>query len=136
MMRAALTAAIARANDALDWIEARQGPLDPNGYARIETTVRVVREARMLDSEVFAEVERLTTALADMTADRDALSQRVARLEGTLRACRGIIHEGQHGGRPTDPEHQERCQRPACRRIHEVLLPPAAPGTGDQEAQS
>lgn len=32
-----------RANEALDWIEARQGPLPPTNYARIETDVRTVR---------------------------------------------------------------------------------------------
>lgn len=34
---------VRRANEALDWIEARQGPLKPDGYARIETTVQQVR---------------------------------------------------------------------------------------------
>lgn len=38
-----LASAIARANAALDWIEARQGPLPADGYARIETSVGVVR---------------------------------------------------------------------------------------------
>ncbi len=34
---------VRRANETLDWIEARQGPLKPGGYARIETDVRTVR---------------------------------------------------------------------------------------------
>lgn len=39
----ALASAIRHANEALDWIEARQGPLPGDGYARIETSVAVVR---------------------------------------------------------------------------------------------
>lgn len=35
--------AVERANEALDWIEARQGPLPADGYARVETTVAIVR---------------------------------------------------------------------------------------------
>lgn len=38
-----LAGAIAHANDSLDWIEARKGPLPEDGYARIETSVGVVR---------------------------------------------------------------------------------------------
>lgn len=34
---------VRRANEALDWIEARQGPLPATNYARIETDVRTVR---------------------------------------------------------------------------------------------
>ena len=34
---------VRRANETLDWIEARQGPLKLDGYARIETDVRTVR---------------------------------------------------------------------------------------------
>lgn len=41
-----LAEAVERANEALDWIEARQGPLREDGYARIETTVGVVRALR------------------------------------------------------------------------------------------
>lgn len=41
-----LAGAVERANEALDWIEARQGPLREDGYARIETTVGVVRALR------------------------------------------------------------------------------------------
>ena len=43
---ARLTAAIEHANQTLDWIEQRQGPLREDGYARIETTVGVVRALR------------------------------------------------------------------------------------------
>lgn len=38
-----LASAIRHANDALDWIEARHGPLPADGFATIETTVSVVR---------------------------------------------------------------------------------------------
>ena len=38
--------AVERANEALVWIEQRQGPLPADGYARIETTVGVVRALR------------------------------------------------------------------------------------------
>lgn len=38
--------AVERANEALDWIEQRQGPLPADGYARVETTVGVVRALR------------------------------------------------------------------------------------------
>ncbi len=41
-----LAGAIQQANDRLDWIEARQGPLPDDGYARIETSVGVVRALR------------------------------------------------------------------------------------------
>lgn len=34
---------VRRANETLGWIEARQGPLKPDGYARVETTVGQVR---------------------------------------------------------------------------------------------
>jgi len=38
-----LAGAIRNANDSLDWIEQRDGPLPDDGYARIETSVGVVR---------------------------------------------------------------------------------------------
>ena len=41
-----LEAAIEHANSTLDWIEKRDGPLPNGGYARIETTVQVVRALR------------------------------------------------------------------------------------------
>lgn len=41
-----LAAAIVRANERLDWIEARDGKLPDNNYATIETTVGVVRALR------------------------------------------------------------------------------------------
>lgn len=58
------------------------------------------------------------------------LRDRVAALERVARASQGIIHEGLHGGRPTDPEHQELCEMPACRRIRAALAA-AAPGDGE-----
>lgn len=42
----ALERAIEHANSTLDWIEKRDGPLSNGGYARIETTVQVVRALR------------------------------------------------------------------------------------------
>ena len=41
-----LLPAIEKANESLDWIEKRDGPLPNGGYARIETTVAVVRALR------------------------------------------------------------------------------------------
>ena len=41
-----LAEAVERANAALDWIEARQGPLREDNFATIETTVGVVRALR------------------------------------------------------------------------------------------
>ena len=41
-----LTLAIEHANQTLDWIEQRDGPLQGYGYARIEVTVAVVRALR------------------------------------------------------------------------------------------
>lgn len=47
-----LRAPVRRAAETLDWIEARQGPLQPDGYARIELTVADVRAlARLLTVE-------------------------------------------------------------------------------------
>ena len=59
-------------------------------------------------------VERLTAELAAAQAREQAL-RRVARVS------QGIIHEGLHGGRATDPEHQEMCEMPACRNIRAAL---------------
>lgn len=42
---------IERANEALDWIEQRDGSLPADGYARIETTVGVVRALRRRQGE-------------------------------------------------------------------------------------
>lgn len=41
-----LEAAIEHANERLDWIEKRDGPLPNGGYARIEATVQLVRALR------------------------------------------------------------------------------------------
>jgi len=51
--------AIARANAALDWIEQRDGPLKPDGYARVEATVAEVRawgQAMSDDDERISEI--------------------------------------------------------------------------------
>lgn len=49
------------------------------------------------------------------------LRARVGRLERQVRAAYGIIHDGLHGGKPIDPEHQEQCQMPSCRNARAVL---------------
>ena len=43
------------------------------------------------------------------------------RFELVLRAAHGIIHEGLHGGKTTDPNHQAQCEKPACKRIRAAL---------------
>lgn len=56
-----------------------------------------------------------------------ALRERLATVEAALTAAHGIIHEGLHGGRATDPDHQARCEKSACRRARAALAaPPAA----------
>ena len=64
-----------------------------------------------------------------VTADRLELENRALRRQ--VRATYGIIHEGLHGGKPTDPEHQELCERPACRNARAAL----AGSTGGQERE-
>lgn len=54
-----------------------------------------------------------------VTADRLELENRVLRRQ--VRATYGIIHEGLHGGKPTDPEHQEACEKPSCRNARAAL---------------
>lgn len=56
---------VRRANEALDWIEQRQGPLPADGYARIETTVGRVRAMTEQDdaariAEIRARLEAAT----------------------------------------------------------------------------
>lgn len=46
--RALLTEPVRRATASLAWIEDRDGPLRENGYARIEMTVREVRQLAAL----------------------------------------------------------------------------------------
>ena len=50
--------AVRRANEALDWIEQRDGPLKPDGYARVEATVAEVRAwgQAMSDDERISEI--------------------------------------------------------------------------------
>jgi len=52
-------------------------------------------------------------------ADRFELENR--QLRQSLTAAQGIIHEGLHGGKPTDPDHQAACEKPSCRRIRAAL---------------
>jgi hypothetical protein len=59
-------------------------------------------------------------------ADRFELENR--RLRQVLTACQGIIHEGLHGGKAADPDHQAACQDVACRRIRAVLTDPSKYG--------
>lgn len=74
------------------------------------------------------EIEAMTAEVERLTRERDAWNDaardtglRAERLESALRASHGIIHEGLHGGRATDPEHQAACELPACRRIRQAL---------------
>ena len=53
--------------------------------------------------------------------DADRWELRARRLKQALTAAYGIIHEGLHGGKPTDTEHQDQCEMPACRRIRAAL---------------
>lgn len=101
----------------LDWYSQRSRDEDTArirlNHARIkaEDTVRSLRE--MLDSQGrISEQHR---------ARVHTLAERVTALERVARASYGIIHEGLHGGRPTDPEHQEVCQMPACQKIRAAL---------------
>lgn len=80
--------------------------------SRDEDTARIrLNHARIEAEERAAKAE----------AERDDALARLAAAEAALRASQGIIHEGLHGGRPTVPEHQERCEKPACRRIRAAL---------------
>jgi len=63
-----------------------------------------------------------------VTADRLEIENRALRRQ--VRATYGIIHEGMHGGKPTDPEHQETCEMPSCRNARAAL---AAASEGAQE---
>ena len=54
-----------------------------------------------------------------VTADRLEIENRALRRQ--VRATYGIIHEGLHGGKPTDPEHQESCEMPSCRNARAAL---------------
>lgn len=56
---------VRRANETLDWIEARQGPLKPGGYARIETDVRTVRA--MAEGQDDARVQEIRARLEAAT---------------------------------------------------------------------
>lgn len=82
-----LAGAIAHANDSLDWIEARrQGPLPEVGYARIETTVGVVRALAGRETTVGNEwgIGPLPVALIErqsLKAENARLRERVAALE-------------------------------------------------------
>jgi hypothetical protein len=71
---------------------------------------------------------QVIAGLSHHATEADHWEGRARSLTQSLRACQGIIHEGLHGGRSTDPEHQERCQQPACVRVRALLTPPAAEG--------
>lgn len=73
-------------------------------------------------SQAKAAGERSWQQIAENTAsEHDATLAEVERLRLLLTICYGIIHEGLHGGRPTDPEHQASCERSACTRIRAAL---------------
>lgn len=58
---------------------------------------------------------------AHLLAELAAAQAREQALRRVARVSQGIIHEGLHGGRATDPEHQEMCEMPACRNIRAAL---------------
>lgn len=64
-----------------------------------------------------------------VTADRLELENRALRRQ--VRASYGIIHDGLHGGKPTDPEHQEACEMPSCRNARAVLAGSREQSAGD-----
>lgn len=56
-----------------------------------------------------------------LLATTAAQAARIDALERQARVTYGIIHEGMHGGKATDPDHQEQCQMPSCRNARAVL---------------
>lgn len=73
-------------------------------------------------------IARGTDAGGKLLAERDALRARAERSEAVMpllvrqvRATYGIIHEGLHGGKATDPDHQEACEMPSCRNARAAL---------------
>ena len=64
-----------------------------------------------------------------VTADRLEIENRALRRQ--VRASYGIIHEGLHGGKPTDPDHQEACEMPSCRNASAVLAGSREQSAGD-----
>ena len=54
-----------------------------------------------------------------VTADRLEIENRALRRQ--VRVTYGIIHEGLHGGKATDPDHQEACEMPSCRNARAAL---------------
>lgn len=67
------------------------------------------------------ELTRLQMDIDSAEEEIEFLKGENERLRDTLTAAQGIIHEGLHGGRATDPDHQAVCEKPACRRIRAVL---------------
>lgn len=53
------------------------------------------------------------------TADRLEIENRALRRQ--VLATYRIVHEGLHGGKPTDPGHQEACEMPSCRNARAAL---------------
>lgn len=97
--------------------------------------------AESAESEV-AELKEACTQWAqtsrEVLAAHDAAVARAERLESAqrvlvrqVRATYGIIHEGLHGGKPTDPEHQEACEMPSCRNARAVLAGSREQAAGD-----
>ena len=108
-----------------DWREAWEQKQIELERAEAERDAALARIAALEWSLGVSEEERVA-----MVGASGRLRDRVAALERVARASQGIIHEGLHGGRPTDPEHQELCEMPACRRIRAALAA-AAPGEGE-----
>lgn len=95
-----LAAAIVRANERLDWIEARDGKLPDDNYATIETTVGLVRALRGATAADTVTVDRasLTAHNLEKWEQIDQLQraaaaseQRAAALESRLTEIRDSI---------------------------------------------
>lgn len=119
----------AKADDLLARLAAAEAALAPCTLAREYRDGVTCRDER--DDKGVCFNHRVVRGLRvhAVTADRLELENRALRRQ--VRATYGIIHEGLHGGKPTDPEHQELCERPACRNARAAL----AGSTGGQERE-
>jgi hypothetical protein len=116
----ALTAAVARA-------ERAEAALRPCALAleyRDGVTCRDERDRGVCLNHRVIEGLRVHA----VTADRLEIENRALRRQ--VRATYGIIHEGLHGGRATDPEGQATCERPSCRNARAALAASSAEGEG------
>lgn len=81
----------------------------------------VVADLRTENERLAGEVRKLLRANGELALLWAEDQERISELTRALGACQGVIHEGLHGGRATDPEHQAACALPACRGIRQVL---------------